>query len=72
MSEKSETTQEEAALLAMMRQGAGRTWALAARLRVPVPVARKHLRRMERAGLVQRNKRFTAVNCIYWEPTNER
>lgn len=43
-----------------------RTWAIAKKLHITTSTARRRLRVLEAAGLVQRHPRYTYDNDIYW------
>ena len=48
-----------------------RTWKLADRHGCSVAYMRRQLIRLEKAGKLQRNARYSAVNGIFWEINND-
>lgn len=54
----------------------GRTWMVGLRLNVPTSRARAIMKRLAKAGKVERSERYSAVNDTAWvfpeEPTNDR
>lgn len=65
----SPTDDELRAVILLVEHGLLRTWLIATKLRWRTPAARRSLRRLEQAGLVENSTRYSAVNDLAWSPT---